>query len=68
MSLPIMLTRKRLAADGADKGSLVGMGPEVGSKIVRPGEAFRTQVTLKGRRMLLHPLFAPGRWRTVRVG
>lgn len=68
VSLPIMLAGKCLAADSADKGALVGMGPKMGPKIVRAGEALRAQGTLKGSRMFLNPLVGPGRGGAVRVG
>lgn len=63
-----MLTGKRLAAHGADERPLVGMGPEMRTKVVRSGEAFRAQRALKGGRMLLDSLVGPGCGRTVRVG
>lgn len=55
VTLPIVLPRKRFAADGANKRSFIGMGAQVGPQVIGSRKAFRAQVALEGGRMLLHP-------------
>jgi len=56
VALPIVLSRKRFAADGANKRSFIGVGAQVGPQVIGSCKAFRAQVALEGGRMLLHSL------------
>ncbi len=41
VSLSIVLPGERLTADRADKGTLVGMSPQMGAEVVSAGESLR---------------------------
>ena len=56
VALPIVLSRKRFAADGANKRSFIGVGAQVGPQVIGSCKAFRAQVALESGRMLLHSL------------
>lgn len=68
VALAVMLTRKRLAADGAHKGPLIGMRAQVRAEVVRACKAFGTKRALKGGRVFLNPLVRAGGGRPGRVG
>lgn len=56
VALAIMLSRKRLAADGAHEWSFIRVRAQMRSQIVRPREALRAEMALECGRVLLHPL------------
>ena len=60
VALAVVLARKGLAADGADKGPLVGVGAQVGAQVVGAREALRAEVALEGGRVLLGALGVVG--------
>lgn len=68
VALPVMLTGKRLAADGAHKGPLISMCAQVRTEVVRACKTFRTERALEGGRVFLNPLIRTGGGRSGRVG
>lgn len=61
VALPVMLSCKRLAADSAYEGPLVGVRAKVRAQVVRTGEALGAERALKRCRVFLHAFGAPGR-------
>ena len=67
VAFAVVLAREGFAADGADKGAFVGVGAEVGAKVIGAGEAFGAEVALEGCRVFLDALFRSGSGRSGRV-
>lgn len=69
MTLAVMLTSERLAADSADEGSLVSMRAKMRAQVVGSGKTLRAKVALKGGRVfLLSAAVCAVRRRPFRVG
>lgn len=68
VALAVMLTRKRLSADGAHKRPLIGMRAQVRAEVVRACKALGAERALEGGRMFLNSLVRTGGGRPVRVG
>lgn len=69
VTLAVVLARKRLAADVAHKGPLVGVRAQVRAEVVRTRKAFGAERALEGGRVFLNPLPVRARGgRSARVG
>ena len=54
VAFAVVLACESLAADGANKGTFVGVGAEMGAEVVGSCETFGTEVALKCGWMFLH--------------
>lgn len=57
VAFSVVLARKGFAADGADEGTFVGVGAEMGAEVVGSGEAFGAEIALVVCWMFLDSLF-----------
>lgn len=60
VTLPVMLSCKRLATHSAYEGSLVGVGAKVRAQVVRTGEALGAERALESCRVFLHAFGSSG--------
>ena len=63
MTFAVMLASKGFATYGTHKGSFVGMGSEMGAKVVGTSEPLGTKGALKGGWVLLHSVVLAARCR-----